>query len=152
MSVRIRMKMLGRKHRAFFRICALDQRRPRNGRVLEELGTYDPQVPETDARALINGERVSYWLGVGAQPSEKVSVLIKKYGPNGTHLEAQREALARLAAGRTVAQPGVPVYVHKTRAELAAEEAQAAQEAAEQASQSNEADASGSEGETSSEG
>ncbi len=77
------MKMMGRKHRPFFRICAVDSRRPRDGRVIEELGTYDPMVPETDARVLLNGERVGYWLGVGAQPSEKVRVLIKKYGPPG---------------------------------------------------------------------
>lgn len=131
MSVRIRMKMLGRKHRAFFRICALDKRKPRNGRVLEELGTYDPHVPETDARAIINAERASYWLGVGAQPSENVRVLLAKYGPNGTHLEAQKEALARLAAERKIADAGAPVYVHKTRAEIAAEEAAAAAAAAE---------------------
>ena len=51
MSVRIRMKQFGRKHRPYYRICAMDIRRPRDGRVLEELGTYDPLVPETDARA-----------------------------------------------------------------------------------------------------
>src|SRR5262245_17529571 len=90
------MKKLGRSHRAFFRICAVDKRAPRDGRVIEELGTYDPKVPETDARARLNVERVAYWLGVGAQPSEKVAVLIKKYGPQGTHLKQQEEARARL--------------------------------------------------------
>lgn len=100
MAVRIRMKKMGRKHRPFYRICAMDSRRPRDGRVLEELGTYDPLVPETDARALLKGERINYWLSVGAQPSEKVKVLIKKYGLGGTHLEAQREALERLARRR----------------------------------------------------
>ena len=85
MAVRIRMKKLGRKHRPFYRICAMDIRRPRDGRVLEELGTYDPLVPETDARAMLNGERINYWLSVGAQPSDKVQVLIKKYGAEGTH-------------------------------------------------------------------
>jgi small subunit ribosomal protein S16 len=106
-SVRIRMKQLGRKHRPFFRICAMDIRRPRNGRVLEELGTYDPMVPETDARAVLKAERVKYWLSVGAQPSDKVGVLIKKYGAEGTHLDQQRLALARLAQSRrrTAAPP-----------------------------------------------
>ena len=66
MAVRIRMKKLGRKHRPFYRICAMEQRTPRDGRVLEELGTYDPMVPETDARARLDGERIKYWLGVGA--------------------------------------------------------------------------------------
>jgi small subunit ribosomal protein S16 len=77
-SVRIRMKQFGRKHRPYYRICAMDIRKPRDGRVLEELGTYDPLVPETDARALLIGERINYWLSVGAQPSDKVRVLIKK--------------------------------------------------------------------------
>ena len=45
MAVKIRMKKMGRKHRPFFRICAIDSRNPRDGRVLEELGTYDPMVP-----------------------------------------------------------------------------------------------------------
>ena len=106
MSVRIRMKKLGRRHRPFYRICAMDARSPRDGRVLEELGTYDPMVADVDARAVLNGERISYWLGVGAQPSEKVKVLIKKYGPRGTHLEAQRTALDRLAQSRR--RPEVP--------------------------------------------
>ncbi|WP_460185548.1 30S ribosomal protein S16 [Thermopirellula anaerolimosa] len=90
------MKKMGRKHRPFFRICATDARSPRDGRVIEELGTYDPMIPETDARVTLNVERVQYWLGVGAKPSEKVAVLIKKYGANGTHLERQKEAVERL--------------------------------------------------------
>ncbi|MBI84459.1 MAG: 30S ribosomal protein S16 [Planctomycetaceae bacterium] len=90
------MKKLGRKKRPFFRICAVDSRRPRDGRVLEELGTYDPMLPETDARAILKGERIDYWLNVGAQPSVNVKVLIKKYGTEGTHLEEQKAALERL--------------------------------------------------------
>ncbi len=105
MSVRIRMKQFGRKHRPYYRICAMDIRKPRDGRVLEELGTYDPLVPETDARALLLGERINYWLGVGAQPSDTVSVLIKKYGVNGTHLAAQQAALERLAVSRRRPEP-----------------------------------------------
>ena len=50
MAVRIRMKQMGRRHRPFYRICAMDIRAPRDGRILEELGTYDPMVPLTDAR------------------------------------------------------------------------------------------------------
>ncbi|MCS7304060.1 MAG: 30S ribosomal protein S16 [Thermoguttaceae bacterium] len=100
MGVRIRMKRMGRRHRPFFRICATDSRRPRDGRVLEVIGTYDPMVPDTDARVVWNLERLQYWLSVGAQPTEKVKVLIKKYGPNGTHLEQQKEALERLAEQR----------------------------------------------------
>lgn len=98
MAVRIRLKKLGRKHRPFFRVCAMDARSPRGGKVLEELGTYDPMVRDTDARALLNGERIDYWLGVGALPTEKVGVLIKKYGTGGTHLEQQKTALEKLRA------------------------------------------------------
>ena len=103
MAVRIRMKKMGRKHRPFFRICAMDQRSPRDGRVIEELGTYDPMVPDVDARAILNGERINYWLGVGAKPSDKVGVLIKKYGAEGSHLEAQKEAIERLGGRRAAA-------------------------------------------------
>ena len=80
MSVRIRMKKMGRRHRPFFRICALDARRPRDGKVIEELGFYDPMVKESDARAVLNGERIEYWLSVGAQPSETVANLLERAG------------------------------------------------------------------------
>lgn len=103
MAVKIRLKKLGRAHRPFFRVCAMDSRSPRDGRVIEELGTYDPMVPETDARAILKGERIAYWLGVGAQPSPKVGTLIKKYGAEGTHLEQQAEAISRLGERRASA-------------------------------------------------
>ena len=105
MAVRIRMKKFGRRHRPFYRICAMDIHTPRDGRVLEELGTYDPMIPEVDARAVLKGERIQYWLGVGAQPSDKVKVLIKKYGAEGTHVEAQKGALDRLAQSRRRPEP-----------------------------------------------
>jgi small subunit ribosomal protein S16 len=108
-AVRIRMKQMGRRHRPFYRICAMDIRAPRDGRILEELGTYDPMVPLTDARALINGERVQYWIGVGALPTEKVKVLIKKYGASGTHLEKQKAALDQLAQMRR--RPTPPAHL-----------------------------------------
>lgn len=123
MSVRIRMKKMGKKHRHFFRICAVDRRSPRDGKVLEELGTYDPHVPETDARAIFNQERTAYWLGVGAEPSEKVAVLIKKYGPKGTHTDAQRVALERLAMPHDIPDPGEPATRPAKPAESAAEQA-----------------------------
>jgi small subunit ribosomal protein S16 len=106
-AVRIRMKKLGRRHRPFYRICAMDARTPRDGRVLEELGTYDPMVPDVDARAVLNGERIQYWLSVGARPSDKVKVLIKKYGVEGTHLQKQKTALDRLAQVRRKPPPPV---------------------------------------------
>jgi small subunit ribosomal protein S16 len=77
------MKKMGRRHRPFFRICAMDSRTPRDGRAIEELGTYDPMVRDKDERVSLNAERVRYWLSVGAKPSENVAVLIKKYLPEG---------------------------------------------------------------------
>ena len=137
MAVCIRMKKMGRAHRAFFRICATDKRAPRDGRVLEELGPYDPSVPDTDARALFNQERVAHWLSVGAQPSEKVAVLIKKYGPNGTHLEQQAKAIAKLKGPKVVpdAGPAAPSLrkLAEEAAAKAAEEAAAAKKAEEAA-------------------
>lgn len=116
MAVRIRMKRMGRKHRPFFRICAVDARNPRDGRVLEELGTYDPMIPDTDARVVLKSERLSYWLSQGAQPSDKVRVFIKKYGEQGTHADARRAARERLAQPKQVPPPPEPVYVSQPRA------------------------------------
>ena len=79
MAVRIRMKRLGRKHRSYFRIVAIDSRQPRDGRIIEELGAYDPMIKDTNERVQLKPERVKYWLGVGAKPSERVAMLFKKY-------------------------------------------------------------------------
>ena len=87
--------------------------------MLEQLGTYDPLIPETDARAILNKERIKYWLGVGATPSDKVSVLIKKYGEAGTHLAAQQAALERLAQQRR--RPEAPQVMPKAPKEKKAE-------------------------------
>lgn len=149
MAVCIRMKKMGRAHRAFFRICATDKRAPRDGRVLEELGTYDPSVPDTDARALFNKERVSHWLSVGAQPSEKVAILIKKYGPNGSHLEQQTKALEKLKGPKMVpdAGPAAPSLrkLAEEAAAKAAEEAAAAKKAEEAAAAAAAAEAAAAE-------
>jgi small subunit ribosomal protein S16 len=75
MAVRIRMKKMGRKHRAFFRICVMDSRVQRDGKAIEEVGFYDPMVHDKSARVKLNLERVEYWMSVGAQPSEKVNAL-----------------------------------------------------------------------------
>jgi small subunit ribosomal protein S16 len=115
------MKKMGRSHQAFFRICAMDKRQPRHGRPLEELGTYNPLVKETDARALLKTERIDYWLSVGALPSEKVAVLIKKYGTGGTHLEAQKAALERISGPKVVPDPGAPASLPKKKEDEAAE-------------------------------
>ncbi|MEO1998780.1 MAG: 30S ribosomal protein S16 [Planctomycetaceae bacterium] len=78
MAVRIRMKRLGRRHRPFYRVCVMDSRKPRNGRAIEEVGHYDPMVRDKAQRVELKLDRIDYWLSVGAQPSHKVAVLIKK--------------------------------------------------------------------------
>jgi small subunit ribosomal protein S16 len=110
-AVVIRMKKMGRKHRAFFRICATDKRSPRDGRIIEAIGTYDPSVPETDARCTLDHGRVQHWLSVGALPSDNVRVLIKKYGPNGTHLKEMEQARARLSLPKVLPDPGPPAFL-----------------------------------------
>jgi len=125
------MKRMGRKHRSYFRICATDRRSPRDGRVIEELGTYDPSIPETDARCTIDGARVEYWLSVGAQPSDAVRVLIKKYGPKGTHLKEMDQARARLKLPKVIPDAGAPVFTPEAKpVATAAPAAPAAAEAA----------------------
>ena len=124
MAVKIRMKKMGRTHRPFFRICATDGRKPRDGRVIEELGFYDPMIKETDARAVLKSERIDYWLGVGAQPSDKVKVLIKKYGTNGSHLEQQAAALEKL---KIRPEAPAPVKVELPKPEEPAAEGAAAE-------------------------
>ena len=64
--VKIRMKSFGRRHRPFFRICAMDARSPRDGKAIEELGHYDPMVKDLAARAVLEVDRIRYWLSVGA--------------------------------------------------------------------------------------
>jgi small subunit ribosomal protein S16 len=88
------MKMLGRKHRPYFRIVAIDARQPRDGRVIEELGSYDPMVKDTDQRVRLKASRLKYWMSVGAKPSENVAIFIKKYLPKFEQLEAETAAAA----------------------------------------------------------
>lgn len=79
MSVRIRMKRLGRTHRPFYRICIMDHRKARDGKTIEEIGTYDPMIRDKSKRVTLDMERVDYWMSVGAKPTEKVGVLINKF-------------------------------------------------------------------------
>ncbi len=115
MAVVIRMKPMGRKHRPYYRICATDSRRPVDGAVLEELGTYDPMIKETDARVTFNHDRLQYWLSTGAKPSDKVKVLIKKYGPKGTHVDAQTKARELLSMPKVVPPAGEAVFTYSPK-------------------------------------
>jgi small subunit ribosomal protein S16 len=78
MAVKIRMKRVGAKNAPVFRIVVADGRSPRDGKFIEELGTYQP-LKKGDNFSL-NLDRARYWLGKGAQPSETVASFIKKAG------------------------------------------------------------------------
>jgi small subunit ribosomal protein S16 len=80
MAVKIRLKKMGRKGRPFYRICAFDAREERDGRSIEQLGTYDPMEKEEANKVSLKKERVEYWIGVGAQPTETVANILKKSG------------------------------------------------------------------------
>lgn len=129
------MKKMGRKHRPFFRICAIDKRSPRDGRVIEELGYYDPMCKEKDARAVLKAERIDYWIGVGAQPSDRCATLIKKYGTDGTHIKEQEEAFSRLKQKPQAPEPvAIPLpSKEEPAAEAPAEGGEAAAEGGEAA-------------------
>lgn len=80
MAVKLRLKRLGRSHLAFFRLHAVDSRSPVDGRVIEELGYYEPGHKEQAKQFVANLDRCKYWMDHGAQPSETVSSLLKKSG------------------------------------------------------------------------
>lgn len=88
MAVRIRLKRLGRRNRPFWRLCATDKRAARDGRVIEELGWYDPHRENTE-KVEIKRDRVIHWLKVGATPSETVQRLLLHSGidPKGNEIE-----------------------------------------------------------------
>ncbi len=90
--VRIRMSRIGRVHRPFYRISAIDQRTKRNGKVIEPLGWYDPIAKDQTKQVNLNIGRVKHWLSVGAQPSDTVrDILIKMSLVDGTATAALRE-------------------------------------------------------------
>ncbi|RPI60123.1 MAG: 30S ribosomal protein S16 [Planctomycetaceae bacterium] len=87
MAVKIRLKKFGRRHRNCFRLGVMDERCPRDGRVIEELGTYDPSNKAPEKQVVLIRERIEYWLSVGAQPTETVADLLVK---NGISLKAAK--------------------------------------------------------------
>ena len=78
MAVKIRLKRLGKIRAPYYRIVVADSRTRRDGRAIEEIGLYHPT--EEPSRIVIDSERALYWLGVGAQPTEQVAVLLKITG------------------------------------------------------------------------
>jgi|SRR5690606_24321580 len=132
MSVRIRLARGGTKKRPFYRIVATDSRDPRDGRFLEKLGTYNPILPsDNPERVVLREERLRYWLGVGAKPSDRVARFLDAAGITqnatrwrGTGKRAQ-EIAAKKAEAEAEAAAAAPAAGSAPAAE-AAPEAEAA--------------------------
>lgn len=81
MALKIRLARGGRTHRPHYSIVVADSRMPRDGRFIEKLGSYDPLLPaDNENRVKIVSERVQYWLGQGAKPSDRVARMLGKAG------------------------------------------------------------------------
>lgn len=76
--VKIRLKRMGMKKKPFYRIVVADERAPRDGRFIEEIGFYNPLTDPADVR--VDGEKAKKWLANGAQPTDTVRALLKKNG------------------------------------------------------------------------
>jgi len=98
MAVKLRMTRIGRRHRPFFRINAVESRTPRDGRILEKLGHYDPIEKDPAKQVVLNRERVQYWLDKGAIPSDAVSEMLLHHGIKHKYAE-QRQARRAKARG-----------------------------------------------------
>jgi small subunit ribosomal protein S16 len=98
----------------------MDSRTPRDGRSIEELGHYDPMNPSAETQTVLNVDRIRYWLGVGAQPSQKVQALLRKYGVKkpkpGEPWQLPKPAAPAPAAGEAVAQPTLAQAEHDVAA------------------------------------
>lgn len=106
MTVRLRLARWGAKKRPFYRIVAINARSPRDGRFLEKLGTYNPLLPsEHPERVVLNEERVRYWLGNGAQPSDRVARFLDAAGltQGATHLSGTGKKAREAEAKKAVA-------------------------------------------------
>jgi len=81
MAMKIRLARGGSRKRPHYSIVAADSRMPRDGRFIEKLGTYNPLLPkDSEDRVKMNGDRIRYWLGQGAQPTDRVSRFLESAG------------------------------------------------------------------------
>lgn len=94
--VRIRMQRFGRTHRPFYRINAIDQRTRRNGRVLENLGHFNPMEPDKEKQLVLKTEEIKVWLAKGAQPSDTVRDMLGHAGLLEGPLKAKWESDRKL--------------------------------------------------------
>ncbi len=135
MAVRIRLKRMGKIHAPFYRVVVVDSRKRRDGRVIEEIGIYDPMPNPSTIR--IDSERAQYWLGVGAQPSDPVRRLLVLTG-DIARFNGKEDAVSRVIVAennreelKQAAIQAVSDEAEKTKAEAAKTKAkQAAEEAA----------------------
>jgi small subunit ribosomal protein S16 len=129
MAVKIRLKRIGAKKNPFYRIVVADARFPRDGRFIEQLGTYDPMT--NPAKVTVDAEKARQWIRNGAQPTDTVRALLKKY-------DAIPNANAGAAAGESAAAPARSADPAPARAEAEAPAADAANEANEAAAPTDE--------------
>lgn len=108
MAVKIRLKRLGKIRAPYYRIVVADSRTKRDGRVIEEIGKYHPT--EQPSFIEIDSERAQYWLGVGAQPTEQVLVLLKLTGDWGRY-QGDADAVSTVK----VAEPKQPFSIDSAK-------------------------------------
>ena len=121
--VKIRLRRFGKKNTPVYRVVVADKRSPRDGSIIEEIGTYDPLLKRNNFTLKL--DRVDYWLGVGAQPSDTVASFIRKArkGPvEEVDEEPVVEAVEAPAAPEPVPEPEVAVTEEPAAEEPAAEE------------------------------
>ena len=129
MAVKIRMTRMGRRHRPFFRINAVESKTPRDGRILEKLGHYDPIEKNAEKQLVLNLERIKFWMGQGAVPSETVAEILVKQGVECPQLAAKQARRDR--ARKTARKLGKPfTQAEKEAAAKAAEPAKAGEASA----------------------
>jgi small subunit ribosomal protein S16 len=123
MAVKLRLMRMGRRHRPFFRINAVDVRTPRDGKILEKLGHYDPIEKDPAKQVVLKRERVQYWLEKGAIPTDTVSQILLRQGIKHKYAE---EKAARLAKARATAHAKGKLFTKTERiaAEKAAKQAE----------------------------
>src|SRR4051794_38341623 len=124
MAVKLRLKRLGRSNAAFYRLNAIDSRSPRDGRVIEQLGYYDPRNKDQAKQFVAKLDRCRHWLDVGAVPSGTVSSLLKKSGVEHKQLKLPRpgkpKAVPAAAAEAGAAKPAEAKPAEAKPAEAAA--------------------------------
>lgn len=124
MSVKLRLRRMGRTNHAFFRLNAIDSRSPRDGRVIEELGYYDPTNKDSAKQFVAKLDRCRYWLDTGAIPSETVSSLLKKSGVEHKQLKLPKpgkpKPAAAAASGEKPAEGQKPAEAEKKESAAAA--------------------------------